>query len=304
MIKYNKGGKETVDFRQLTYFTTVYETGNFTAAARKLHISQQGLSKSIQNLEREMDCILFERNKAGLRPTTLGTVFYDQAVQMIQLYEKSMKVMRQAKTAHRSLKIGFASSTFGALKEIDTALVRFTEMYPEISVEIFNETDYVCEEKIEKGELDVAFSMGNFSASDIEMDFLMKEMIYALVSEKHPLAKKRQLTIADLREESLITSDKNNKGYEILKADFQAKGFEPHIAFTTGDIQMHFRLTQKMLGISLLPAHLLTLLSDDYHLCAIPVTDLREREIYMFYKKDCKQSPDIKKLLAFCKALI
>lgn len=52
-----------MDFKQLNYFIAVYKTASFTAAARQLHISQQGLSKSVHNLEKELELPLFFREK-------------------------------------------------------------------------------------------------------------------------------------------------------------------------------------------------------------------------------------------------
>lgn len=128
-----------MDYRQLHYFITVYETSNFTAAAGKLHISQQGLSKSIQNLEKELECTLFFREHSGLKATKMGEIFYKQAVHLNKEYEKSMKIIEAARNERKLLKVGFASSTFGALTGIDTALLHFQGLHPDITLEIFNE---------------------------------------------------------------------------------------------------------------------------------------------------------------------
>lgn len=290
-----------MDFRQLTYFSTVYKTLNFTTAANVLHISQQGLSKSIQNLERELDCRLFVRDRKGLKPTPVGEIFYAQAVQLLEGYQRMLTEMEKAKNEHHVLKVGFAASTFGAIKEVDTALIHFKEQYPEISVEIFNETDYVCEEKIEKGELDVAFSMGKFASENIKTCFLREETIYAVLPYTHPLAKKEMLTIADICLEPLITTDRKNKGYQILQEDFAQKKIIPKIAYGTDDIEMHFRLAQKGMGISLLPEHLLELLNDSYQLKALPVEDLQKRQIYLVYKKTDSIPAETQKLLNICR---
>ena len=48
-----------MDLRQIEFFLKLYEEKNFTKASQKLYISQQGLSKSIYKLEKELGFLLF-----------------------------------------------------------------------------------------------------------------------------------------------------------------------------------------------------------------------------------------------------
>ncbi len=59
-------------FESLTYFLGVAECGSFTEASKRLYVSQQGLSKSIQSLERELDCRLFDRHGIRIELTDAG----------------------------------------------------------------------------------------------------------------------------------------------------------------------------------------------------------------------------------------
>ena len=86
-----------MDIKQLEYFTVVYQSQNFTAAAKKIHISQQGLSKSIQNLENEFSTPLFLRNKKRLIPTPFGELMYNQAVHLIEEFQKALETLEKAK---------------------------------------------------------------------------------------------------------------------------------------------------------------------------------------------------------------
>ena len=46
--------------QQLRYVTTVAETGTMSEAARRLFVSQPGLTKAIRELEQEMGIIIFD----------------------------------------------------------------------------------------------------------------------------------------------------------------------------------------------------------------------------------------------------
>lgn len=66
-------------FETLEYFAAVAEQGSLTAAARRLYVSQQGLSKAMAALERDLGCRLFEREGARLRLTAAGRALVPHA---------------------------------------------------------------------------------------------------------------------------------------------------------------------------------------------------------------------------------
>lgn len=274
-----------MNIRQLEYFTAIYENKSFTAATRKLNISQQGLSKSIKSLENELGITLFLRNQNQLQPTASGRLLYTQAVHLTQEWAKTLKLLENVKKENIPFKIGLAASVFGAL-HLETAIWNFRQKHQELSIQILNETDYDCERKIEEGNLDIAFSMGPFLSKSIQSHLLAEESIYALLPCSHPLAEKERLYISDILEEPLITSDEKNKGYSCLLSDFQRKKAIPHIAFCSSDPQTHLLLAHEGLGISLCPEHWLSLIGSSENMRTIPTADLQKRRIYIIHKKN------------------
>lgn len=67
----------------LAYFLEIAESGSFTHAAKKLYVSQQGLSKSIKALERDLGCRLFRRTGSRLELTNAGHALIPHARQCI-----------------------------------------------------------------------------------------------------------------------------------------------------------------------------------------------------------------------------
>ena len=286
-----------LDFKQLNYFVTVYKTANFTSAASQLHISQQGLSKSIQNLEQELGCPLFLRVHNRLQPTSFGDLFYTQALHLTKEFQNTLTILNNAKKKASPLRIGFSASILDSLNHIEASIWHWNQLHPEALIEISNETDYVCEEKVAKGDLDAAFSIGPISIPGLQTHFLMEESIYVLLPIHHPLSSKEVLYLSDLCEEPLITPDIKNKGYSSLKRAFEKKGYLPHIAFSSSNPQTHFRFVEKNMGISLCPEHWLSFLNDTVHLKAIMLADSEKRKIYLIYNKCSSANSFIKRFL-------
>ena len=77
-----------MDSKMLEAFIALYEKRSLRQAASALYISPQGLSRLLQNLEGELNVILFKRTARGIIPTAAGDYFYSQAVDMLASYRQ------------------------------------------------------------------------------------------------------------------------------------------------------------------------------------------------------------------------
>src|SRR5437868_437208 len=90
---------------QLPYletFAAVAESGTFTAAARRLCLSQAAVSQRIQALERTLGVALFQRGQGPLALTEAGRTLYPLAQQILSLHEQA----RQQLTGRKPLLTG------------------------------------------------------------------------------------------------------------------------------------------------------------------------------------------------------
>lgn len=72
-----------MDLRALKYFTSVYETGSFSAASRSQFIAQPSISAAIKQLEQSLSQTLFVRLARGVKPTEAGQQLYPLAIQLL-----------------------------------------------------------------------------------------------------------------------------------------------------------------------------------------------------------------------------
>ena len=61
-----------MDLQDLRGFLAVADESSFAAAARRLHVSEAGLSRRIQRLEQRLGVTLFDRTTSPMEPTTAG----------------------------------------------------------------------------------------------------------------------------------------------------------------------------------------------------------------------------------------
>ena len=73
--------------KQLAYFLTVYSEGSIQAAADKLYITRQGVSRALRQLEEELAQPLFSRTASGIAPTDFARSILPHVRQLLSEYD-------------------------------------------------------------------------------------------------------------------------------------------------------------------------------------------------------------------------
>jgi len=104
-----------MELRHLRYFVAAAEEGTLTRAGERVHVAQQGLSKQIAELERELGVPLFERIPRGVRLTPAGEAFLAQARLVLAQTELAAELARAAARATRyEVRVGSVEHGFTA----------------------------------------------------------------------------------------------------------------------------------------------------------------------------------------------
>lgn len=78
-----------MDIELAKTFLDISRSGSFIATAERLHVTQTTVTARIKNLESQLGCQLFVRNRAGASLTPEGERFLSYATQMVQLWGKA-----------------------------------------------------------------------------------------------------------------------------------------------------------------------------------------------------------------------
>ncbi len=136
-------------------FAVVAESGSISGAAKKLFISQPAISKTIANLENELQTALFIRNSRGVTLTDEGQLLYRHVADAFRSIEAGETELRRFKD------MGIGHLTIG----VSTTLCRyrllpylkpFVEQYPHISINIVSQSTNQSLEMLADGTLDIS----------------------------------------------------------------------------------------------------------------------------------------------------
>ncbi|MDO8213115.1 LysR substrate-binding domain-containing protein [Conexibacter sp. CPCC 206217] len=192
--------------RRLRYFFAVAEELHFGRAAARFFVAQQAMSRQIRELEQELGVQLFERTTRAVRLTAAGEELLVAARGALRTLDEGVAAAQRAgRSSVGSLTVGFR---FGlALELTDSILAAVAREHPGLRVEL-RELDYVEPWRAyADGRIDLAILRGPFSERSVRFVPLFSEPLVAAVGQRHPLARKHAVTVAELAEVQLVAAD-------------------------------------------------------------------------------------------------
>ncbi|WP_051198855.1 LysR family transcriptional regulator [Gordonia shandongensis] len=141
---------------QLRTFVAVAGQLGFSAAARRLGLSQSAVSRHVRALEDEVGEPLLDRDTHTVRLTAAGEIFLGYARRILDLTDEAVETL--GATGPRGL-VRFGVSEDFALTRLPDFLRRFTAAHPHIDLEFTVELSVVLHRLLRTGELDAVLAM-------------------------------------------------------------------------------------------------------------------------------------------------
>ena len=242
-----------MEMHQLRYVVAVARTGNFSRAAEQCHVSQPSLSQQILKLEADLGERLFDRMKRVAKLTPHGEVFLRRAVHILHEVDAARREAAEAK----DLLCG--AVTMGVLPTIapyllPEALAEFTEKYPGLEIVVQEDTTARLLKHVLAYEIDFALVSQPIHDGRLAVRDLFAEELLLALPPGHPLARKRNISVADLACERLIVMKEGHcLGDQVLRF-CDRRDWRPQISFRSAQLETIQALVRAGLGISLIPA--------------------------------------------------
>lgn len=284
--------------KDLKCFEAVYQEKSISRAARRLYITPQGLGKNIRTLEAELETVLFERTKQGMRPTQSADFLYGRTKKIIQELEELENGVRQLENRKIVLRIGCACGVFNVLPF--ELILNFMRENPHIRVEWNEYSNEEVKSMLEDSRLEYGFIVGKHEGDDMIQRKLDGKEILLLVFEGHPLYEKESVNVEMLREENMILMNEHFHMYHDFASICCAKGFTPNIIAKTSDGAVLYKLCRQKIGLAVIPEFML----EDFrmeHMRAIPFEEHMTWEVFGVYKEDTKNYETIQQFDCFLK---
>ncbi|HEV2124029.1 MAG TPA: LysR substrate-binding domain-containing protein [Chloroflexota bacterium] len=247
-----------MEINQLVYFEAVARHLHFTRAAEELHVAQPSVSQQIQKLEETLGIPLFHRMKRRVTLTEAGREFLPRVRSILQQIEEARAAVQEVTELRRgALAVGAPPSVGTYL--FPNVLAAFNEHYPGITLVFREGGSRVLVERLEAGELDLAVVIEPVRHPVLEAVPLLEEELVLAVPVGHRLAGRGVVRLAELQDEPFVMLRAGV--YELREQTLdacRAVGFTPIIALDGCEMDTALRFVAAGIGVSLLPAPMVT----------------------------------------------
>lgn len=183
-----------MEFRQIQYFTCLFEEGSVTRAARRLGIVQPALSMQISKLEQEIGQKLFERSTQGMVPTTAGLQMYRLFQPVLQDFSHAQEQMLRADdelSGH--IRIGMIGSI--AQGVLADALTDFSKLNPKVTVSVTEGYSNLLVDWVAGGQIEAAIINNPRRALSLHVEPIVDEDLLLLTAPDHDISLPAQTSL-------------------------------------------------------------------------------------------------------------
>lgn len=191
--------------QQMKYMITIVQCGSITEAAKQLFISQPSLSNAVKEVENELGIEIFQRSVKGITLTADGTEFLSYARQVVEqvslmeqryLNKQPPKKLGAISTQHYAFAVNAFVNVISSLKTNEYEFtLRETRTY-EIIEDVKNFRSEIGILYLSEFNQKVILKL--LKENHLIFSSLFTAEPHIFVSNKHPLASKKTISLDDL----------------------------------------------------------------------------------------------------------
>jgi DNA-binding transcriptional LysR family regulator len=248
--------------QQIKYFITVCENGSLTTAAKTLFMTQPALSSVINQIEKEYNLKLFERKNHGLMLTKDGEFLYDKAKQLLTSFDILDRDLKDLSQHKYTIRIGVPPMIGSFL--FPKIYNQYMQQHPDAKFEIWEEGSLSIRKLIQQKTLDIGFSILNDSAKEQyeKHDIIKTELLYC-VSKDNPIARKKELDIDDIKDESILLLREGFFQNKLINQMYSEIHQEPKIVLVSAQLSVIRNFVKMNAGGAFLMKELIDPLDED-----------------------------------------
>lgn len=186
-----------MELRQLKYFLAVADAQSFVSAANSLYISRQAVSKSIAQLESELQVELFMRDSGGAYLTPAGIMFYERVRNVIlELDQLESEIRKYGSQFRQVVRVAFS---VGTLSLFEKRIQQFIRDHQNILIKYFECTPSECDKLLREHQADLVITSSPVAGDTFDSEVIFQSPYGVLLKEQGDLEALDQLDASDLR---------------------------------------------------------------------------------------------------------
>jgi DNA-binding transcriptional LysR family regulator len=247
---------------RLRVLSEVVARGSFSAAAEALSYTQSAVSQAVARLEAETGVTLVVRDRRGVRATAAGATLVEHA-EAIFAQVDAAEADLAAVLGVRGGRLRVASFPSAGATLMPLAVATFRRRHPDVVLTLAEGEPEEIAPRLRAGEFDLALlfefpGVRERPGAGLRTVALLEDPMHVALPADHPLAGKRALTLADLRDQDWVQTSASSPCARHVVRSCLAAGFEPHATFESDDYETVQGLVAAGVGVALIPRLALT----------------------------------------------
>ena len=197
--------------RHLRCFIAVGEELHFGRAARRLHVEQSPLSRTIRQLEADLGVTLLERMPRGVCLTPAGRVFLEEARRVLLTLEQARTKVR-AVAAGRQGTLRIALTGCVGQVRLPALLALCREEAPEVGIRLFEAPLPQVVGGLGNDLYDAALAMASVMESGVVAMPLWQDPLVVVIPARHPLLEHKRVPLEEVVRYPLVLFDPQASG--------------------------------------------------------------------------------------------
>jgi len=241
-----------MDLRQLEIIRAIADSGSFTAAGAKLHVSQSAISRQILLLEDELGEPVFHRIGRRIRITPAGEALLQLSHRVFQdLQDTVSAISDKQESLNGSMRLVGGMTV--CLYVFPALLAEMRRIHPHLDLKITVGTAERSLAMLRSGAGDLGLITLPVEAADLVSVPVLEEELLLVTYPAHPLAKKKTITPADLNRQHFIVFETGSITRKLVEEFFTRERIKPEIVMETENVEIIKAMVRHGLGISIIP---------------------------------------------------
>jgi DNA-binding transcriptional LysR family regulator len=237
----------SMDTQHLKAFVAIAQSGSFSAAAARLHLTQPAISKRMALLEQQVGARLFDRIGRQVHLSEAGQALLPRALTVLQEVEASYQDIAALKGSTVGT-LSIAASHHIGLHYLPAHLRAFTRSFPDVRLDLsFLDSEHAYED-VAQGRFDLALvTLAPEPDARIAQRQLWQDELRFVCGTKHMLAQRRTLTLRELCKHPAILPDATTYTTTLIRRLFDKQD----LPLTAGIVANHLDTVKMLVGVGL-----------------------------------------------------
>jgi len=240
---------------QLRIFEAVAKHLNITKASEELHITQPSVSQQLKFLEEECGVKLYKKMSRGVELTDRGQLFLKDVEPLLSRVDRLKEQFNDRPTDRKAGPLTIGSSHSQAVSFIPLLLAAFKETHPEVQLALRTGTSRLIEQLVLNSEVELAVITNPSQSPALTCLPYREKNFVAFISPTHPLAKKKELSLAELAQSPLIFKKgrtTHERVWKHLKQVEQERGYKLNVVMHSESTQAVKAAVRTGMGLGIL----------------------------------------------------